>query len=352
MSSFLERSNRQPDMLSPASSRLRDLMCEALIENRYRLSSTAPFPSVFQFRLGGYKGVLAVDNTQAGQGVGIAVRPSQEKFSGFADTADASFVLNIAEAFDRPRPLKLSELKLVLCVSRWHSNEHDEPTDCTSRLFLPPDRPLISALEDLGIEASVFLRYQREAVESLTLPSDESVFEAAHRQLVSSSLGGPSGFQKLLKSFSRLYSLPTSLLEDVPFLRQALDVVRIRVLRSYKYHASIPLPNCRLLVGVPDEDGILDEDEVFVALRDPESPETVEYLEGTVAVTRSPTIDAGDVRVVRAIGRPPDKSRLTSLENCIVFPTRGKRSLSSMMGGGDLDGGTIASSLIPSQQIC
>lgn len=89
------------------SVRLRDSICETLIKNGYKLSSEAPFPSVFQFRLGGYKGILAVDNTQ--EGIGIAVRPSQEKFLGLADTDEGdSFVLNIAEAFDKPRPLRLS----------------------------------------------------------------------------------------------------------------------------------------------------------------------------------------------------------------------------------------------------
>ncbi|GAA5993355.1 hypothetical protein JCM5350_005231 [Sporobolomyces pararoseus] len=299
-------------LLSP---KLRDSICETLISNGYRLSSTAPFPSVFQFRLGGHKGILVVDNTQ--EGIGIAVRPSQEKFFGVAENDEGdSFVLNIAEAFDRPRPLKLN-------------------------------RPLISALQDLGIPAEAFLRYQREAVESLELPKDDRIFRTAHLQLVSASLGGPSGFQQLLKSFAQIDSLPPSLLLDEPFLRQALDVVRIRVLRAYKYHASIPLPDCYLLVGVPDEDGILEEDQVYIALRDPQEHDTVQYLQGRIAITRSPTVDAGDVRIVNAIGKYEGRSRLTSLENCVVLPTKGKRSLCSMMGGGDLDGDTYQIITLP-----
>ena len=203
------------------------------------------------------------------------------------------------------------------------------------------DRPLISALQDLGIPAEAFLRYQREAVESLALTKDDRIFRTAHLQLVSASLGGPSGFQQLLKSFAQIDSLPPSLLLDEPFLRQALDVVRIRVLRAYKYHASIPLPDCYLLVGVPDEDGILEEDQVYIALRDPQEHDAVQYLQGRIAITRSPTVDAGDVRIVNAIGKYEGRSRLTSLENCVVIPTKGKRSLCSMMGGGDLDGGEL-----------
>ncbi|GAA5883920.1 hypothetical protein JCM16303_004701 [Sporobolomyces ruberrimus] len=246
-------------LLSP---KLRDSICETLIKNGYKLSSEAPFPSVFQFRLGGYKGILAVDNTQ--EGIGIAVRPSQEKFLGLADTDEGdSFVLNIAEAFDKPRPLRLRTSK------------------------------------------------------------------------------------QLLKSFAQLEGLPPSLLHDEPFLRQALGVVRIRILRSFKYHASIPLPDCYLLVGVPDEDGILEEDEVYIALRDARAPETVTYLEGPIAITRSPTIDAGDVRLVKAIGKCRGQSRLNSLENCVVLPTKGERTLSSMMGGGDLDGDCYQTITLP-----
>jgi len=179
------------------------------------------------------------------------------------------------------------------------------------------------------------------------LPKDERVFRAAYIQLLGSSLGGPSGFQSLLRSFSQLESFPPSLLTDEPFLRQALDVVRIRVLRSYKYHASIPLPDCYLLVGVPDEDGVLEEDQVYIALRDPQNPKIVKYLEGRIAITRSPTVDAGDVRIVNAIGKYEGQSRLSSLENCVVLPTKGKRSLCSMMGGGDLDGGEALNSYFP-----
>jgi hypothetical protein len=68
----------------------------------------------------------------------------------------------------------------------------------------------------------------------------------------------------------------------------------------------------------------------------------VKYLEGRIAITRSPTVDAGDVRVVKAIGKFEGNSRLNALENCVVLPTRGERSLASMMGGGDLDGGEFS----------
>lgn len=44
--------------------------------------------------------------------------------------------------------------------------------------------------------------------------------------------------------------------------------------------------------------------------------------------------------MVRAIGKPPKDAPdgLKSLSNCVVFSTRGERSLPSMLAGGDLDG--------------
>ncbi|GAA6063172.1 hypothetical protein JCM10212_005017 [Sporobolomyces blumeae] len=294
------------------SPRLRDLVCETLIENEYRINRSAPYPSVFQFRIGGFKGILAVDDTR-GDELGIAVRPSQDKFLGLADNEDQQrFVLNISEAFDRPRPLQLN-------------------------------RPLISALEDLGIGAGVFLEYQREAISELDLPdeSDPFAFRKVHNVLCRAGLGDASRFQELLKLLDDLGGVPPSILSTEPLLRSALEAARIRILRKIKYKASIPVPESYLLVGVPDEDQYLDEDEIYVAIRDPKEPSVVRYIEGRVALTRSPVIDAGDIRIVTAVGNHPNVSRrlrMRALENCVVLPTKGRRSLASMMGGGDLDG--------------
>jgi RNA-dependent RNA polymerase len=118
-----------------------------------------------------------------------------------------------------------------------------------------------------------------------------------------------------------------------------MDLVTSRLLREFKYSARIPLPGCYNLVGVPDQDDLLEPDEIYCAIREPDG--AVKYLEGHIAITRLPNLDAGDVRVVRAVGRLPNRFpaiKIISLVNFVVLSTKGDRAIASMMGGGDLDG--------------
>jgi hypothetical protein len=127
-------------------------------------------------------------------------------------------------------------------------------------------------------------------------------------------------------------------LHEEPFLRGALEVIRTRSLRDLKERARIPVPDSYVLVGVPDEDRALKADQVYACLRFPEKPDELVYLEGRILVTRSPSVDPGDLRILNAVGKLPEhlegKLRMAGLENCIVLPTVGERALASMMGGG------------------
>ncbi|GAA6048343.1 hypothetical protein JCM3770_000959 [Rhodotorula araucariae] len=306
------------------STELRDQVWQTLREKGFRRDQDGPPPSVYQIRLGGSKGILAVDNQLAGSQ--LQIRPSQDKFLGSAETENGqNFCLNVADAWTRPLPLRLN-------------------------------RPLISALDDLGIDTSVFLKYQKLAIDELQ-PHELATLPGALSALHRYTLGLATRFKSLLGSLVEFKGFPDAILRDEPFLNAALQVVRVRTLRDLKDKASIPVPDSYVLVGVPDQDRYLREDEVFVALRFPEKPDEVTYLEGKVAVTRSPSTDPGDIRVLYAIGRPPHHSgpRLAGLENCIVLPTGGRRAIASTMGGGDLDGDTYQiitlADLIPHQTV-
>lgn len=54
------------------------------------------------------QGVIAVDDTL--EGSQVQLRPSQDKFRGFAERIGVSnnFCLNVSDAFTRPNPLRLS----------------------------------------------------------------------------------------------------------------------------------------------------------------------------------------------------------------------------------------------------
>lgn len=49
-----------------------------------------------------------------------------------------------------------------------------------------------------------------------------------------------------------------------PFLKAILECKRVYTLKSLKYKARILMPNSFLLLGVIDETGILEEDEIYV----------------------------------------------------------------------------------------
>lgn len=58
------------------------------------------------------QGVLAVDTSL--EGMQVQLRPSQDKFQGFADRIGGDkFCLNVSDAFTRPNPLRLSASSLA-----------------------------------------------------------------------------------------------------------------------------------------------------------------------------------------------------------------------------------------------
>jgi RNA-dependent RNA polymerase len=219
----------------------------------------------------------------------------------------------------------------------------------------------------LGIPTDAFLKYQEEAIKSVD-PEELFTLDGALFVLEHFQLGTASRLKRLLRSLVEL-GVDGDIVQQEPFLRYSLESVRARFFRDLKNKASIPLPDCYQLVGVPDEgmtvsryifpfyspvchaslvvcealltftiltDRFLAPEEVYICIRRPEAPDSPLYLEGKIVLTRSPVVDPGDVRVVRAVGRLPERSRLRmkALENCVVLSSRGSRPLSSLMGGG------------------
>jgi RNA-dependent RNA polymerase len=61
-------------------------------------------------------------------------------------------------------------------------------------------------------------------------------------------------------------------------------------------------------------------------------------IEGDVFVTRNPCLHPGDIRLLKAVNSPEIFKAFGHLTNCIVFPQKGRKPLTAMMAGGDLDG--------------
>lgn len=90
-----------------------------------------------------------------------------------------------------------------------------------------------------------------------------------------------------------------------------------------------------ILLGIMDETGVLEENQVFCTVSSEEKGTLV--LTGSVVVTRSPALHPGDVQCAFAVKVPAD-SPLMALRNCVVFSSKGERDLPSQLSGGDLDG--------------
>ncbi|PLW53729.1 hypothetical protein PCANC_04470 [Puccinia coronata f. sp. avenae] len=250
----------------------------------------------YQIRLGGFKGMLSLDPTLKGKVV--RMRPSMDKFD-----APDSLTLDIAGTFTKP-------------------------------LIAYLNRPLIKLLEDLGIAPEVFLKLQDKIVRQVE--NSRSSPKLAADLMQQYSLGTNSGMPSILNKLSELLGEDMDVGSD--FVKECYDLMIVQCLRDLKYRGRIPLEKSYTLVGVADEDNFLPPDSIYVCVQYPHGAPI--YLKGLHAITRSPSLHPGDVRVVKAVGKldPVVAPRLSSLVNCVVFPVQGERSLPSCLGGGDLDG--------------
>ncbi|KAF7339727.1 RNA-dependent RNA polymerase [Mycena sanguinolenta] len=241
-------------------------------------------PRAYQIRWAGCKGMLSVDHQLRGHV--MCIRPSMLKF-----TADNSTKIEIARAFDKPGPYYLN-------------------------------RPLIMLLEGLGVPYHVFKGYQDSAVKEVQQSTNS--LQAFARMLEIHGLGTAYRLPSVLLGLNQL-GLDT--LPGNKFYRKMLDFAIHHVLRLLKNKARIPIWGGVTVVGVADVHRFLKEGEIFVCTREPDSNK-LNYLEGDVLISRSPTIHPGDIQ------------RIEPLPNTVVFSVLGERPLPSCCGGGDLDGDT------------
>ncbi|KAI1797788.1 RdRP-domain-containing protein [Ganoderma leucocontextum] len=286
------------DGVGTISPSLAKMIWKSLQSKHRKSQKDKTYPRAFQIRLQGSKGVVSVDHNLSGNI--ITLRPSMIKFE-----APQSMTIEIARAFDKPGAYYLN-------------------------------RPLIMLLEGLGVPYESFKKLQDDAVRD----AQQSVASLSRsgRLLEIHGLGVSFRLPSAMLGLSKLGLGPLN--HDV-FWRQTMDFAINHVLRELKHRARIPVPGPEswTLVGVADVHGYLQPGEVFVCIDSPSESGLI-YLHGPILVSRSPTIDPGDVQVAHAIGRPPPGSPFAkeSLRNTLVFSIRGSRPLPSCLGGGDLDG--------------
>ncbi|KAF2207354.1 hypothetical protein CERZMDRAFT_71603 [Cercospora zeae-maydis SCOH1-5] len=273
------------------------------------VNSEQDYPSVFQFRLAGCKGVLAVDPSL--KGMTLQIRPSQQKF-----------------------PAKASGLEICR-ISQFS----------TASLNVQ----LILVLSALGVPDEVFLKKLRNMLKELqeALESEEKALELLQKHI---------DFNQMTIALACMIFDGFMATKD-PFVISCLRLWRSWNLKYLKEKARIFIDEGTFLLGCTDESATLkghynsvidttgtlqDEDtheksklpEIFLQIPDTDKPGSYRVIEGIVGLARNPSLHPGDFRIVKAV----DKPALHHLKNCIVLPQTGDRDVANMCSGGDLDG--------------
>ena len=81
----------------------------------------------------------------------------------------------------------------------------------------------------------------------------------------------------------------------------------------------------------------MEEGEVFLTFSRETGKKIVVEAERAI-VSRNPCLHPGDIQIVKIVKSPELEKRLGHFVNCLVFPRKGRRPLTNMVSGGDLDG--------------
>ncbi|XVF85598.1 hypothetical protein PTKIN_Ptkin17bG0129800 [Pterospermum kingtungense] len=257
-------------------------------------------PSAFQIRIGGFKGVVAVDPTSSRK---LSLRRSMLKYESKHRKLD------------------------VLLWSKYQP------------CFL--NRQLITLLSTLGVPDHAFEKKQREVVTELNAILIDPLKAQEALELMS-----PGENTNILKEMLSCDYRP----DAEPFLSMMLQTFRASKLMELRTKSRIFVKKGRCMMGCLDETRTLDYGQVFVQYSGCRSERCI-TVKGDVVVAKNPCLHPGDVRVLRAVDVPD----LYHMVDCIVFPQKGKRPHPNECSGSDLDGDIYFVSwdrdLIPPKQI-
>ncbi|KEQ74508.1 RdRP-domain-containing protein [Aureobasidium namibiae CBS 147.97] len=258
----------------------------------YGNSAPNDYPSAFQFRMGGYKGILVVDPTLKGSKK-IHVRPSQRKFD----------------------------------TNKGHTLEIIKPSKFSSSTL---NQQLILVLTTRGVPKQVFVDKMTKELQNIDLAmKDES--------MALNMLQKNVDFNQITLTMSGMI-LDGFMHSEDPMCEILLQLWRAWNLKHLKYKAKLFIEKGAFVLGCVDETDTLRMDpgelpEIFIQVPGEKEGEW-KTAEGVCLLARNPSLHAGDIRVVRAV---PCEA-LKHLKNVVVLPQRGQRPLANMCSGGDLDG--------------
>ena len=246
-------------------------------------------PSAYQFRFQGAKGVVVTTppDVELPEGMTLEMRPSMIKFQSLHDSFEVV-------TWSKFRPGRLN-------------------------------REIITLLMTAGVPLQTILGFMRKSIVDAgrCLTDKKSAGNRLRRLPL-----GPDRFNAI-----NLADLGFALVDDAYFVG-ALQYLYHGSVHHGRSKSFVPIANSAMLLGIPDFDDNLEENEVFVQTKERQGDSRV--ILGNVLVTRNPCLHPGDLRVLHAVDVPS----LRHIQNCIVFSVRGLRPVPDQMAGGDLDGDT------------
>lgn len=193
-------------------------------------------------------------------------------------------------------------------------------------------------LSDLGVPDAAFLKMQNRLLQNLDASMREDGAEAALNLLYASGCGGSADHRLRspapMTDAAMLFRAGLTC-TNCEHLYDLMSAFRLGTLRDLMDKTRIPVDRDHgmVAVGVMDEAGVLAPNELFLQFTDPVTGQ-IHKVEGPVLVGRSPGLHPGDIQPVTCV----DNQELRHLVDVVVFPNNGRRSLPSMLSGGDLDG--------------
>jgi RNA-dependent RNA polymerase len=263
-------------------------------------------PSVYQFRLGGCKGILTM--WPQARNREVYIRKSQYKFSAVHNGLEV---------------IRHSQFAMASL-----------------------NRQLILVLSALGVPDGVFIDKLHVMLESL----DRAMTDGAQAISLLQKYVDPNEMTLLLAKMIQ-DGFQNS---NEPFIASLLELWRAWQIKYLKEKAKIAIEKGACLLGCVDEtntlkgyfkgeplpaDATYEEKlerlpEIFVQVARADQDGKYEVMEGPCVVGRNPSLHPGDLRVVKAVNAPA----LHHLRDVVVFAQNGDRDVPSMCSGGDLDG--------------
>ena len=287
------------------------------------------YSSAFQIRLSGIKGVVAINPELDGEK--ICIRPSMKKFDC------ENFELGI---------VKRSNYSVGYL-----------------------NRQIIILLYSLGVDKSIFINMLKDQLYNLenVLSSfqENKIKNRKHFNLLKNDkklseelLSKCYYFKPFIDNYLKYGD--EFIFNNEPLINELLLTIITSNIKNLKSKGKI-LDNfsCNL-IGVIDEYGVLEHNEVFIQINKTYfnfnnykthnnnnnnkyffDYENNEIIEGEVFVTKNPCLHPGDIRNLTAVNRKNVVNKLSHLINVIVFSQKGEKNqppVQNLISGGDLDG--------------